>query len=418
MEIVVGWKRWLEPNNHSGMLIKGSFGFYLLTNNQLTNLLQKIDVDQVLHDIWAESNTCVLVYATEEAMEVKPLAVGPELDQFVAMDNTYYEQELAQGLTLAQPLPVPGGQWDSQNESVDETTMYARQIMLEQERIQQRLLPHQPQQGDTVDPTTLVGNGTELADFLAYQTPQPKRKRSLDSVDSMSSNRAMLSDDDSQEGYRGASGLSTIARMTRYRNVSAIWDTPIVADGGGGDGDGDGPQNEATDFYGHAEPASHGGEAHSDGPLITVTQCKPAASGGYGETPESPVLGRPATGLVADGHVQELRPAGECGGSGASSEMDWQGSSRATTPDLIPDMTGEDEDDVDGGVELVPTGVDHEALVHMVDTAQEVEEDEVRQSEMSERAGGIPFVATHEGVGGSRGGGVAGAGPNADDLYD
>jgi hypothetical protein len=68
---------------------------------------QKVEVERVLRDMWQETKTPLLVYATEDAITAPRSPLPAALERFVKADNRSFRQEQSQERSRAESSPVP-----------------------------------------------------------------------------------------------------------------------------------------------------------------------------------------------------------------------------------------------------------------------------------------------------------------------
>lgn len=105
---------------------------------------QKIEIERVFRDVWQETKTPILVYATEKALQAPPAELTSALQRFTKAENKAFRQELNQEKLESSEKRKPG----------------------------------------ILDPLS-----------------PSKRKHRADSFDSMDSNRASLGSDDERSGF-------------------------------------------------------------------------------------------------------------------------------------------------------------------------------------------------------------------------
>lgn len=127
-------------------------------------LAQKIEVEQVLQDVWTETKVPLLIYATETALAAARTPLPIPLQRFAQAENEVFQGELKQ--------------------ETAEAAGDSRKIV-----------------GPPVDPIS-----------------PSKRKHRADSIDSMDSNRASLGSEDGQLEYnnRFEDGRASTATITGF----------------------------------------------------------------------------------------------------------------------------------------------------------------------------------------------------------
>jgi hypothetical protein len=307
--------------------------------------------------MWNESARCLAVYATDKALSAEPAPLIPSLRQFAKADNKLFHQELAQE---------------------------ARQ-----------------QDASAADDTT-AANGHDLAAFL--ESPA-KRKRTSGSVDSMSSNRAFVSDSDTDTELN-VQPSSVFPRMMQHGNSSTAHLVGYMND------DEDLVARDYDEIVGLAAvpPPPSPSLRPAKRPAVTVTSYVPGAASaspvGQGGA-DSPILGHTAAvGMVPDAahSVFDEWVTSPRGGLGADS-----------VPDLVPDSTSTIATDTGPSSPMPPRDVggsapaiavesladdgaeEAEAVVEMLEVAERAERESTAGGgavlEMRERDGGIPFFA-------------------------
>lgn len=148
---------------------------------------QKIEVEQVLRQVWDETKVPLLIYATETALGAAPTPLPLPLQQFARADNEAFQAELGQ-------------------ESADMPTAH----------------------------NTGTGTGTNTTGLPPIDTVSPsKRKHRADSVGSLDSNRAALGSDDGQNGFDNPfeddGSASTITVMAFPGTPAETWQDEEMA---------------------------------------------------------------------------------------------------------------------------------------------------------------------------------------------
>ncbi|CEI69082.1 hypothetical protein FVEN_g4151 [Fusarium venenatum] len=67
---------------------------YTPYGDQSATRAEKLDIEQVLKQMWDDTNKPLLVYATEEALKAPKQPLPPQLERFVKVDNKAFRQEL------------------------------------------------------------------------------------------------------------------------------------------------------------------------------------------------------------------------------------------------------------------------------------------------------------------------------------
>jgi hypothetical protein len=68
---------------------------------------EKLDIEQVLKEMWNDTKKPLLVYATEEALKAPKQRLPPQLERFVKLDNKAFRQELAEEESMAEVKTTP-----------------------------------------------------------------------------------------------------------------------------------------------------------------------------------------------------------------------------------------------------------------------------------------------------------------------
>lgn len=157
---------------------------------------QKIEVGQVLRQVWDETKVPLLIYATETALGAAPTPLPLPLQRFARADNEAFQAELAQ-------------------ESTDMPTAHGT--------------------------GTGTGTGTNTTGLPPIDTVSPsKRKHRADSVGSLDSNRAALGSDDGQNGFDNPfeddGSASTITVMAFPGTPAETWQDEEMTGGEPGQG--------------------------------------------------------------------------------------------------------------------------------------------------------------------------------------
>lgn len=146
-------------------------------------MVQKIPVERVLRDMWQETKTPLMIYATEAALNVARTPLPAQLQRFTRAENKVFQQELHnEGIQLADAAQAAA------NEKI-------------------------------------LGSGP-----LGPISPS-KRKHRADSIDSMDSNRASIGSDDVQNDFYNnpfEDGQTSTATMTASGTPAA---TTVVETG-------------------------------------------------------------------------------------------------------------------------------------------------------------------------------------------
>lgn len=158
----------LCPESRAASTDRGMLRFSLCVMFVCTrraNIVQKIQVERVLRDIWQETKTPLMIYATETALNVARTPLSSQLQRFSRAENKAFHQEL-------------------HHESTDAAELAAH-----------KRTPG-PGPMDMISPS--------------------KRKHRADSIDSMDSNRASIGSDDVQNDFYNPfeDGQTSTATMT------------------------------------------------------------------------------------------------------------------------------------------------------------------------------------------------------------
>ncbi|KAG6068632.1 hypothetical protein E4U32_000135 [Claviceps aff. humidiphila group G2b] len=151
---------------------------------------EKIEVGQVLRQVWDETKVPLLIYATETALSAAPTPLPLPLQRFARADNEAFQAELAQ---------------------------------------------------ESTDMPTAHGTGTNTTGLPPIDTVSPsKRKHRADSVGSLDSNRAALGSDDGQNGFDNPfeddGSASTITVMAFPGTPAETWQDEEMTGGEPGQG--------------------------------------------------------------------------------------------------------------------------------------------------------------------------------------
>ncbi|GKT99928.1 hypothetical protein FLAG1_04049 [Fusarium langsethiae] len=68
---------------------------------------EKMDIEQVLKEMWNDTTKPLLVYATEEALKTPNQPLPPQLERFVKVDNKAFRQELAEEESTVEVKTTP-----------------------------------------------------------------------------------------------------------------------------------------------------------------------------------------------------------------------------------------------------------------------------------------------------------------------
>ncbi|EFY93866.1 ubiquitin interaction domain-containing protein [Metarhizium acridum CQMa 102] len=136
-------------------------------DKRLSYTLQKVEIERVLRDIWQETKTPLMVYATETALNTARAPLTAALQRFATAENKAFRQELHHEATEAAEAEADEGK-------------------------------------------KTPGSGP-----IEPISPS-KRKHRADSIDSMDSNRASIGSDDAQNGFDNPfeDGQTSTATMT------------------------------------------------------------------------------------------------------------------------------------------------------------------------------------------------------------
>lgn len=74
----------------------------------MTNTWQKIEIERLFRDVWQETKTPILVYATENALDTPRAVLSSALERFIKAENKAFRQELNQEKLESSEKRKPG----------------------------------------------------------------------------------------------------------------------------------------------------------------------------------------------------------------------------------------------------------------------------------------------------------------------
>ncbi|KAM0503327.1 hypothetical protein ACHAP8_003370 [Fusarium lateritium] len=80
---------------------------YTPYGDQSATRAEKLDIEQVLKQMWDDTNKPLLVYATEEALKAPKQPLPPQLERFVKVDNKAFRQELEEEESTVEVKTTP-----------------------------------------------------------------------------------------------------------------------------------------------------------------------------------------------------------------------------------------------------------------------------------------------------------------------
>ncbi|KAM0239264.1 hypothetical protein ACHAPO_003235 [Fusarium lateritium] len=80
---------------------------YTPYGDQSATRAEKLDIKQVLKQMWDDTNKPLLVYATEEALKAPKQPLPPQLERFVKVDNKAFRQELEEEESTVEVKTTP-----------------------------------------------------------------------------------------------------------------------------------------------------------------------------------------------------------------------------------------------------------------------------------------------------------------------